>query len=91
MQDFQHFSFDKLPPPQSRASQLRTMQHWFDIFKEIMKTPLVAQLLFLFERGFLPATMAAPLGEKERAAAFAGKHGKHSACLDRHLSNLACF
>jgi hypothetical protein len=25
----------------------------------------------LFERGFLPATMAALLGEKERAAAFA--------------------
>jgi hypothetical protein len=50
------------------------MQHWFNILKEIMEIPLVAQLLMLFERGFLPATMAALLGEKERAAAFAEKH-----------------
>jgi hypothetical protein len=42
--------------------------------KEIVDIPLVAQLLMLFERGFLPATMAALLGEKERAAAFAEKH-----------------
>jgi hypothetical protein len=33
------------------------MQHWFHILKEITQIPLVAQLLMLFERGFLPASV----------------------------------
>ena len=74
IQNFQQFSFAKLPSSRSRPKQFRSMQHWFNILKEIMQIPLVAQLLMLFERGFLPATMAALLGEKERAAAFAEKH-----------------
>lgn len=39
-----------------------------------MQIPLVAERLKLFGNGFLPATVAAPLGEKERAAAFAEVH-----------------
>jgi hypothetical protein len=42
------------------------VQHFEE--EKIMQIPLVAQLLMLFIRKFLPATMAALLGEKERAA-----------------------
>ncbi len=41
------------------------------LLQEITRLPLVAELLTLFGAGLLPISMAAPLGEKERAAAFA--------------------
>jgi hypothetical protein len=51
-----------------------TEQHWFNMFLEILQEPLVQELLEIFTAGYLPATMAAELGEKERAAAFAEPH-----------------
>ena len=44
------------------------------MFLEILQDPLVQELLEIFTAGYLPATMAAELGEKERAAAFAEPH-----------------
>jgi hypothetical protein len=63
------FDFEKLPSPQSRQS--RSIEDWFGLLQEITRLPLVAELLTLFGAGLLPISVAAPLGEKERVAAFA--------------------
>jgi hypothetical protein len=44
-----------------------SIQDWFGLLQEITQLPLVAELLTLFGAGLLPISMAAPLGEKERA------------------------
>jgi hypothetical protein len=69
---FENFEFEKLQS--SRSQKSRPIQSWFALLKEITELPLVAELLTLFGDGFLPISVAAPLGEKERAAAFAAPH-----------------
>jgi hypothetical protein len=69
---FENFEFEKLQS--SRSQKSRPIQSWFALLKEITELPLVAELLTLFGDGFLPISVAAPLGEKERAAAFAASH-----------------
>jgi hypothetical protein len=69
--DAQQWHFEKLP---QNLQFCRSMQDWFNMFLEILQEPLVQELLELFTAGYLPATVAAELGEKERAAAFAEPH-----------------
>ena len=66
---FERFDLEKLPSPKSRQS--RSIQDWFGLLQEISQLSLVSELLKLFGAGLLPISMAAPLGEKEHAAAFA--------------------
>ena len=69
--EFRQWNFEKLS---HTMNALKRMQYWFDLFLEIMQDPLVHELLEYFDAGYVPATMAAELGEKERAAAFAEPH-----------------
>ncbi len=48
----------------------RSIHVYFDHLRCITQDDMVAELLQLFKAGLLPMSMAAPLGEKERAAAF---------------------
>ncbi len=68
----QKFEFENLPSATSKKS--RPIEDWFALLREITQLPLVAELLTLFGGGLLPISMAAPLGEKERTAAFTEPH-----------------
>ena len=84
---FENFEFEKLQS--SRSQKSRPIQSWFALLKEITQLPLVAELLTLFGDGFLPISVAAPLGEKERAAAFAAPHPLNWIVLD--APRLSCI
>lgn len=71
--EFRQWNFEKLSQTR-KASKYMRMQDWFDLFLEILQDPIVHELLEFFAAGYVPATMAAELGEKERAAAFAEPH-----------------
>ena len=71
MGEFRQWNFEKLP---HTMNAFKRMQYWFDLFLEILQDPLVHELLEFFKAGYVPATMAAELGEKERAAVFAEPH-----------------
>jgi len=60
------------PPPASRNS--RAIHEWFELFQEIAQLLLVEAIVKLFHAGLLPISMAAPLSEKQRSAAFAAPH-----------------
>ena len=60
------------------VTETTTNKLWFELLEEITRLPMVEELIALF--GLLPISMAALLGEKERAAAFAAVHPL--ACID---------
>jgi hypothetical protein len=64
----EQFNFSKLPPAKNRAS--KSIADWFSLIEEITQLSAMQELFAWFRAGYIPVSMAAPLGAKECAATF---------------------
>jgi hypothetical protein len=64
----EQFNFSKLPPAKNSAS--KSIADWFSLIEEITQLSAMQELFAWFRAGYIPVSMAAPLGAKECAATF---------------------